>query len=61
MTSAMLGGRDVADSPIDLTTADVSDVIVTMSAQVTTLSGPVVDAGRRSRFPRERARVSRRP
>jgi len=44
MASAWLGSRDVADSPIDLTSGDVSEVVVQMTNRQTSLSGPVLDA-----------------
>jgi hypothetical protein len=43
MASAVFQGRDVADSPIDLTAGNVTDIVVTMTDRQTTLSGPVVD------------------
>jgi hypothetical protein len=44
MASAWLAGRDVADSPIDITGADIDGVVVQMTSRLTLLSGRVLNA-----------------
>lgn len=46
MTSVSMGGREVADLPIDIGTADITDVVVTMRRPLGTLTGVVRDDAR---------------
>ena len=45
LKSAVVGGQDVADLPLDFTAErDVMDAVITMTDQVSELSGTIVDA-----------------
>ena len=63
LESAMLNGIDISDQPFDAAGDDIADVVITMSDQVSALSGTVrddkglpVDGGRVIVFPIDRTR-----